>query len=408
MKAEVYVFSREEDLALIINTFCDCFGIERINGNNHLRLENDVQIVDIWAFLPNIGDEYDKTMTQNVIRQQKDMVSAHFAEVQDCDEDIKINFIHHIQQSKAFIPVKIESKVDDPEVQKESLQDTVATILDFLKKVDGVLLVNGATVALNANEDVILTDTGMSQLEYYFPFEYVENPEFLKDCTPVQLTRRNENMKFLFDKRIYVAELPVNDDDEQVNIREKEEVVKRTLGTLAVSLYSEALLNPSEQMEVPEAREFVMDVLKDYGITELDQVMTPDELEYFYDDQSDERTRIDFSWHYEHLYALEWALGLDDWTEPLDICNVSKSVRTLRELGIYEDICKAVQMRSKKEILDKADLVYRMDWACVDARIHGMKSPGGMEPGVVQARHKTLNWLINFGDADWDCVDIPT
>ncbi|MBQ3515543.1 MAG: DUF4272 domain-containing protein [Lachnospiraceae bacterium] len=35
-------------------------------------------------------------------------------------------------------------------------------------------------------------------------------------------------------------------------------------------------------------------------------------------------------------------------------------------------------------------------------------SPGGMEPGVVQARHKTLNWLICFGDADWDSVDIPT
>ena len=49
------------------------------------------------------------------------------------------------------------------------------------------MLVNGATVALNAQEDVILSDDGMSQLEYYFPFEYVESPEFLKDCTPASL-----------------------------------------------------------------------------------------------------------------------------------------------------------------------------------------------------------------------------
>lgn len=403
MKAEIYVFSREENLDLIMDTFCDCFGIERMDGNNHLHLENNVQSVDIHAFINFMGEDFKELVTQ-----QKNMVSGHFAEVQNCDEDIKINFIHHLQQSKAFIPIKIESKVDDAGIQKKSLQDTVAIILDFLKKVDGVLLVNGATVALNAYEDVILTDSGMSQLDYYFPFEYIESPEFLKDCTLAQITRRNENMKFLFDKRIYVPELPVNEDDEEATIRKKEEIVKRTLGTLAVSLYSEALLNPAENMNTYEAREFVTDVINGYGITNLGDILTPDEMEYFNDDQSDERTRIDFSWHYEHLYALEWALGLDDWTEPIDICDVAKSVRILRELGTYDDICKKVQLRSKKEILDKADLIYRMDWACVDARIHGMKSPGGMEPGVVQARHKTMNWLICFDDADWDEVDIPT
>ena len=248
----------------------------------------------------------------------------------------------------------------------------------------------------------------MSQLEYYFPFEYVKNPEFLKDCTPAQIARRNENMKFLFEKNIYVTELPVNEDDEEAVIREKEEIIKRMLGTLAVSLYSESLLSPSERMSTQEAREFVIDVLNGYRIDKLDDVMTPDELEYFYDDQSDERTRINFSWHYENLYVLEWALGLDEWTEPIAICDVAKSVRILQELENYENVCKEVQVRCKKEILDKADLVYRMDWACVDARIYGMKSPGGMEPGVVQERHKTLNWLICFGNDDWDHVDIPT
>lgn len=397
------MFSREENLELIINTFCECFGIESVSVNNHLHLENDLQSVDIYAFISSMGDEF-----KELVNQQKNMVSGHFAEVENCDEDIKINFIHHIQQSKAFIPIKIESKVDDEGVQKKGLQDIVAIVLDFMKKVDGVLLVNGATVALNAYEDVILTDSGMSQLDYYFPFEYVESPEFLKDCTMAQISRRNENMKFLFDKHIFVMELPVNEDDEKVTIRKKEEIVKRTLGTLVVSLYSEALLNPAEHMDTFEAREFVANVIKEYGIDNLNDVLTPNEIEYLNDEQSDERTRIEYSWHYEHLYTLEWALGLDEWTEPTDICDVPKSVRVLNGIGTFEDICNKVQLRSKKEILDKADLIYRMDWACVDARIHGMKSPGGMEPGVVQARHKTLNWLSCFDDADWDKVDTPT
>lgn len=53
-----------------------------------------------------------------------------------------------------------------------------------------------------------------------------------------------------------------------------------------------------------------------------------------------------------------------------------------------------------------------MDWAAVDARIHrmthGIIGPAGLEHGVVQARHKTLNWLIGFNDEEWYEVSTPT
>ena len=233
--------------------------------------------------------------------------------------------------------------------------------------------------ALNAEGKLILSDDGNTELENYFPFEYIENPPFLENCTAKQLTRRNENMKYLYDNHIYVMELPLNDDDDKIILRSKEEIVKRTLGTLMVSLYSECLLNPAEHMSVEEARDFVYDVMHDYGIADLAEFMTPEELAYFNDDNSDERTRINFSWQYENLYVLEWALGLDEWTDVTDICDVPKTVRVLRDLGAYEEICNAVEIRSKKEILDKADLVYRMDWACVDARIHRMEAPAAMD-----------------------------
>ena len=78
------------------------------------------------------------------------------------------------------------------------------------------MLTDGATRALNADAKLILSDKGESDLEYYFPFEYVENPEFLAQATENQMRRRNENMKNLFDRRIYVMELPVNEDDEVI------------------------------------------------------------------------------------------------------------------------------------------------------------------------------------------------
>lgn len=399
--AELFLFSREENLEVIMDSFLECFGMPKADVGNQLHLRNNTVEISIVTFLTFMGEDY-----QRFIKDQKNRVLGHFASVQEGDPDIQVNLIHHIQQCNCFIDCKIECFQEDERAQQGCLNEIIDVLLRFLKKVDGVLLINGATAVLNADGQLIMSDEGQTQLDYYFPFSYVENPAFLAECTTNQMQRRNENMKYLFDRQIYVMELPINDDDEVVRIRSKEEIVKRMLGVMMISLYSECLLNPAENMTVSEAREFIHRAMKRHGISDLAEIMSPDELAYFNDDDSDEKTRIRYSWQYENLYALEWALGLDEWTDVMDICDVPKSVRVVK--GTCQEICDAVQVRSKKEILDKADLVYRMDWACVDARIHGMQAPGNMNPGVVNARHKTLNWLICLENADWDNVDTST
>ena len=80
--------------------------------------------------------------------------------------------------------------------------------------------------------------------------------------------------------------------------------------------------------------------------------------------------------------------------------------RTMREHDSIEKLLKGAKLRSVGELLDAADMIFRLDWACVDTRIHGLPAPAGMDGGVVMERHKALNWLI-CGD-DWDEVDIST
>ena len=399
------LFSREQDLETIMDGFCESFGIENSGGTgNNLHLENKVQMVDINVFTKIMGNEY-----KEFIEKQKNMVSGFFSQIKNCDEDIKINLIHHIQQSGIFIPIKIGTKSDNEKDILSNIQNVLDIIADFMQRIDGVLIIDGGRTALNKNGEVILSDERESQIQYYFPFQFVDNPEFLKDCSDRQKNRRNENMKYLFEKHIYVCELPLNEDDECVKLRSKEEVVKRMIGTLVVSLYSEALLNPQENMTVHEAREFIMNVMKDLSVNDMREILTKEETDYINDDNSDEQTRIEFSWHYEHLYMLEWILGLTDWNYPDNICDVGLMVRNITRFDSIKKICENTTLRSKKEILDKADLIYRMDWAAVDARIHRMSGPAGLDGGVVQARHKTLNWMIRFLDEeDWDKVDIPT
>ncbi len=396
------LFSREMQLERIRLAFSHGFGLPAPMDGNSVKLDNANCNVELVILLSSMGPE-----EKEFIQKQKNMACGFFTQIEGGNPDIKVNLFHYLRQASAFVLLAITPKHAKVQLSEES-NHVAGAILKAMQEIDGVFIDEQGSVARNKDNKIILAEDGTSELESYFPFVLEEHPSLLEDCTPRQKMRRYENMRYLFDRGIYVCELPVNEDDEQISLREKSEVVRRMLGLLVISLYSEAMLNPEDLMSVPEARTFVKQVMADHDIERPEEILTPEELAYFYDDQPAEKTQIDYSWHYEHLYLLEWVLGLTEWEDPTEICDVRLVVRSLKSFGSVEEICEKTTMRAKKEILDKADLLYRMDWAAVDARIHHMTGPAHLDHGVVQARHKTLNWMIRFEDDDWDDVDTPT
>ena len=73
-----------------------------------------------------------------------------------------------------------------------------------------------------------------------------------------------------------------------------------------------------------------------------------------------------------------------------------------------ENLITNSKMRSKSQILDEADLIFRYNWACVDARIKNLNMPSGLDAGVVYERHRALNWLIRYMDQEWDEITTDT
>ena len=74
-----------------------------------------------------------------------------------------------------------------------------------------------------------------------------------------------------------------------------------------------------------------------------------------------------------------------------------------------EALLAAAKLRPRKELLEQADLIYRLHWACVDARVMGMPAPQGLEDGVVMERHRALFWLAGCDEmCPWDDVDLST
>lgn len=399
-------FVKEENVKYIAECFCNVIGVTNLPEENPLVFYNGKTKLSVTIYSSKMGEEFEK-----FINSHKNAASGQFGHVSGGDEDIKVNLVHYIQKMKSLVIFEMKIDATKKEMDKDikmAEEEMRNLALAFLKQIDGLFIYNNAQTVYNAEGKMVFNIEGKSDLSFYFPFQYQDNPKFLEKCTHNQINRRNRNMKELFDKHIYVCELPVNDGEETAKIRTKKEVVKRALGLLLISLYSESLLNPEVGNTVEEAREFIEEVSANYGIKNFNEVMTPEEYAYYIDDNSDEKTRISYSWRYENLYIMEWSLGLVEWEFPDHICDVPKVVRNLKKFESIEDMEKQCEMRSMTEILDKADLAYRLDWAAVDARVRGLTGPAHIEHGVIMEWHRAFNWLICFGGEDWDHVDTPT
>ncbi|MEL7534770.1 MAG: DUF4272 domain-containing protein [Bacteroidota bacterium] len=195
-------------------------------------------------------------------------------------------------------------------------------------------------------------------------------------------------------------EIPVNvylpeiESEAETTIRSKAEIVSRTFALLYLGIKSEGT----------EAK-LLKELEEKYDIREC---FSKNELAYVDAADPSSQQQFDANWRYESMHVLLWTLGyIDSLTYPAEICNVKDDVLLVWENSKADFIAKA-QVRSKKEILDQADLIYRIHWACVDARINSQDPPSGLNSSVVYERHYVLNWLINYMEQDWDNVTTDT
>lgn len=116
-----------------------------------------------------------------------------------------------------------------------------------------------------------------------------------------------------------------------------------------------------------------------------------------------------FGWKYEAFWVLAWALGLVKKLEiPTEICDVQKAIALISSHDNFESFLKSTKMRKPSEILNEADLIYRIHWAVREAQLKNEPIPANLNSSVVMERHMALNWLIGVGGNDWDNVEIST
>lgn len=219
------------------------------------------------------------------------------------------------------------------------------------------------------------------------------------------LERKEKSIEILKANNVpYMEGLPVIEDANEIEMRSAEEIAKRAIGCL-ISIQVACDINSGENIE--ESREFFKGFLEKYKVKEE---LTDNEKKIIFG-SPDRQDVINMAWKYEAYWTLIWALGIVDKLEyPSQICDCNFAIRAVADYEDFNDFMKTVKLRSIEEILDEADLIYRYNWACVNARIHGENPPAGLDPGVVFERHWGLNWLIGKGtyNDNWDSISTDT
>ena len=392
------IFCPAESLAHIMDRMESALGVHSPGTGNRISIYQDDMHIDFTGFVADKETENGKKA-----QEQLQGVWAYFRQVETEHIDIQRNLLYHLRQCRGM--VSVNAVYDGPQnADKEgAISERMGVVTAALQGV----LTWGMDALVDPAGKIILNKDGKSDLEYYMPSEVPIPADWAKDAPPEAVERRNKSMALLRDRHIYVTPwLPLLWERAEEPGRTLEEVCRRAAALLIVSLYSECRVG--EHMSYEESREFVNPIIESYGAEE--SFFSPEEWTYLNDPNSTEQTQIQYAWQYENLWVMEWALGLtDDLFWPTRICDVPQSVRIMREYPSMEELTAAARLRPRKELLSQADLIYRLHWACVDARVMGMPAPQELEEGVVMERHRALFWLAGCDEmCPWDDVDLST
>ncbi|MCA8916799.1 MAG: DUF4272 domain-containing protein [Planctomycetes bacterium] len=190
--------------------------------------------------------------------------------------------------------------------------------------------------------------------------------------------------------------LPLIESVKEIELRFPAEVASRVLCLVTVAAIA------SGELDTP--------VVKSWALGEAFSTHFSEREVHFMMDADDEHERVHMSWQIEAAVPLLWALGAPLKLEMmLQQTNPGAVLDNMPGFGQPTDaFVESSKLRAPADVLDEADLIYRVHWAARNEQLGGKPAPKDWQYGVIMERHKALNWLTCYEDQDWDDVGTDT
>lgn len=204
--------------------------------------------------------------------------------------------------------------------------------------------------------------------------------------------RIEKNINILKEKSIpFIEHMKAIPFNSCTNLRSKEEIVNRMLADYAIAtcaLYS-----------LEGKANIITSVINQMNEKlNIKSALAPEDTN-FLNAMSEQKVSKqglqDATWAFEECAMLMWTLGIIDKPKSDKECNVGQLDEFFFNIKSYDELLSKCMLKTKEEILEQADLLFRYHWACRETRMQGKQLPQ-LNEMIVQEQRRALEWVLNW------------
>jgi hypothetical protein len=135
--------------------------------------------------------------------------------------------------------------------------------------------------------------------------------------------------------------------------------------------------------------------------------LSPAEQRFVSDPNRSPADRIQFTWRYEGLDVVLWALGFKPGLAPFNQMSDVKTDLAIVKANRLAGLSANAKPRTVAELLDMADLYTCLHKVTIELRLKGLRA-AQLNEEIIAERHYALNWLVRHRHQDWDDVTTDT
>jgi len=315
----------------------------------------------------------------------------------------RISFADEKRKELVLAQISVFNTLLAIQAEKELNEGHLQLCTALMSAIDGIGFLEDGTL-LDSDGQAIVYPDGTSGPADFTPRACTDKVMGQEMTSEEGERRKRASIAYIQERGIPVLEtLPQLPPVAACQWKTQEDIAGRAVALLVVIQYA---CDVTQGGDLEESKEFVMRML---GKFDVEDQLTEKERKLLQDAEPAEQEAVNIVWQYEAYWPLLWALGLVDSLDfPDQICDCEYAIEAVSRCDSFEEFYGKTALRSREEIMDEADKVYRLHWACVDSRIHGKESPAGMNESIVMERRRGLFWMVGCDEEDWDHIPMDT
>lgn len=200
--------------------------------------------------------------------------------------------------------------------------------------------------------------------------------------------RMERNIKLMEkDKLPFYDKMEVNISEKDVKIRKKWEIIRKVVAIVITRIAAQTFLEKKENM-LKNLSDIIEIFEKKYQFKEF---LTKREREFLENKKENYQLNVEFYFRLETAQTLLWVLSIDKLPDLNNFSDLAEIIEILENENL-KSFARKCKIRSKNQILDVLDYMYRLNWANVEIKLNGYSRI--VNESILYFTRLGLEWVV--------------